>query len=256
VAINCAAIPETLVESELFGHEKGAFTGADRRRPGRFELAAGGTLLLDEIGDLPLAVQAKVLRVIEERRFERVGGGAPIVADARLVAATNRDLSGMVEAGDFRPDLLYRLEIFPIALPSLAERASDVPLLARHLLAAIAARLKVAPPELSPEAEAWLERQPFPGNIRQLANLLERAAIVAPGGRLRPTDFEPLARGAGSTGARVDRDGGDEARRLREALLEAGGDHRSAARALGISYRTLLRRLDEHDLRGFPKYRS
>src|SRR6188768_2892982 len=144
VALHCASLAESLLESELFGHEKGAFTGADRRRPGRFEQARGGTLLLDEIGDLPVAVQAKVLRVLDDRRFERVGGGAQLEADARLVAATNRDLAAMVASGEFRSDLLYRLEIFPIALPPLRDRASDIAPLARHLLAAIAGRLKLA----------------------------------------------------------------------------------------------------------------
>jgi DNA-binding NtrC family response regulator len=255
VAVNCAAIPETLVESELFGHEKGAFTGADRRRPGRFELARGGTLLLDEIGELPAAVQAKVLRVLDTRRFERVGGEAALEANARLVAATNRDLAAMAASGDFRSDLLYRLEIFPIALPALRERASDLPRLARHLLAGIATRLRSAAPELGADAESWLERQPWPGNVRQLANLLERAAIVHGSARLGAAELERLAnRPTANESANAEVAEG-EAAEIRRALVESAGDKQEAAKRLGISYRTLLRRIDEHDLRGFPKYR-
>ena len=258
VAVNCAAIPETLVESELFGHEKGAFTGADRRRPGKFEQAKGGTLLLDEIGDLPLAVQAKVLRVLEDRRFERVGGSGALESDTRLVAATNRDLGAMVAAGLFRSDLLYRLEIFPIALPALRERASDLPQLARHLLATIAARLKLPAPELAPDAEQWLAGQGWPGNVRQLANLLERLTIVAGGTRVGAVELERLAATGRPRGeARTEEAAGADAAlaELKRALAEAGGDKRAAARALGVSYRTLLRRIEEHDLGGYPKYR-
>ncbi len=250
VAVNCAAIPESLVEAELFGHEKGAFTGADRRRPGRFELASGGTLLLDEVGDLPLAVQAKVLRVLDDRRYERVGGGATLTSDVRLVAATNRQLAEMVAAGSFRGDLLYRLEIFPIELPPLRERASDLPLLARHLLAEIGARLRLAPPQLEPAALERLAADPWPGNVRQLANVLERAVVLEAGGRIGVAELEPLLHPAepeGETGARE---------RLKRVLLECSGDKRRAAARLGVSYRTLLRRVAELDLRGFPKYRD
>ena len=265
VAVNCAAIPETLVESELFGHEKGAFTGADRRRPGRFELASGGTLFLDEIGELPPGVQAKLLRVLDDHRFERVGGGTTLTADARVVAATNRELATMVRAGEFRSDLLYRLEIFPIELPPLRERSSDIPLLARHLASEIAARLQQPPPELDPTALDFLAREPWPGNVRQLANLLERAVIVAPGARLGAAELSRLLRPAEAAMAEMSApapgSGGGaaaeaELERLRAALREAGGDKRAAARALGISYRTLLRRVEQHDLRGFPKYRE
>jgi DNA-binding NtrC family response regulator len=252
VAVNCAAIPDGLVESELFGHEKGAFTGADRRRAGRFELARGGTLFLDEIGELPLAVQAKVLRVLDGGGFERVGGGAPLVAEARLVAATNRDLGGMVGAGTFRADLLYRLEIFPIALPSLAERPEDVPRLAVHLVAELARRHGVAPPVPTSEALELLAARPWPGNVRQLANVLERAVVLHAGERLTPAALAPLLAAAGEPG------GGPQAERerLRAALRAAGGDKRRAAAALGISYRTLLRRVRAHDLEGYPLYRS
>jgi DNA-binding NtrC family response regulator len=265
VAVNCAAIPETLVEAELFGHEKGAFTGADRRRAGRFELASRGTLLLDEVGELPLGVQAKVLRVLDDGRFERVGGGATLTADVRLVAATNRNLAAMVAAGEFRPDLLYRLEIFPIELPALRDRASDIAPIARHLAADLSARLDLPPFELAPDALALLAAEPWPGNVRQLANVLERAAILAPGERL---SAEQIARLLGRKGAREGASAGhaagppvegapeDERERLRRALRESGGDKRLAATALGMSYRTLLRRVEEYDLKGYPRYRE
>ncbi|HVF61474.1 MAG TPA: sigma-54 dependent transcriptional regulator [Thermoanaerobaculia bacterium] len=245
VAVNCAAIPETLLENELFGHEKGAFTGADRRQPGRFELAQGGTLLLDEIGELPPAVQGKVLRVLEERTFERVGSGRTQRADVRLVAATNRDLRAMVEAGEFRSDLYFRLAVFPVELPALRERASDVPLLARHLLAEIARRHHREPPALDDEAAALLAAQPWPGNVRELANLLERAAILGEGPALRAADLRPLLEPLGG-----------ERERLRRALVEADGDKRRAAELLGISYRTLLQQVRAHDLEGVPRYRE
>ena len=263
IKVNCAAIPETLVEAELFGHEKGAFTGADRRRPGRFELASRGTLLLDEVGELPLAVQAKVLRVLDDGRFERVGGGTTLAADVRLVAATNRDLAQMVAAGEFRADLLYRLEIFPIELPPLRDRASDIALVARHLAAEISARLKLQPFELAPDALDLLAAEPWPGNVRQLANVLERAAILAPGERLsaervavllgRKAFVEPASPAGTATGEAT---AGETLDELRRALREAGGDKRQAATALGISYRTLLRRIEEHDLKGYPRYRD
>jgi DNA-binding NtrC family response regulator len=248
VAVNCAAIPESLVETELFGHERGAFTGADRRRSGRFELARGGTLFLDEIGELPLAVQAKVLRVLDDGSFERVGGGETLTSAARVVAATNRDLREMVAAGEFRADLLFRLEIFPIVLPALAERPGDVPLLARHLVARLAARHHVAPPELTAEALARLEAASWPGNVRQLANVVERAVILHPGERLGEAGIAALLAPAAAPA--------DEAERVRAALVAAGGDRRRAAEALGVSYRTLLRRIRELDLGGFPEYRT
>ncbi|MDX1382517.1 MAG: sigma-54 dependent transcriptional regulator [Thermoanaerobaculia bacterium] len=247
VAVNCAAIPETLIENELFGHERGAFTGANRREKGRFEVAAGGTLLLDEIGELPLAVQGKVLRVLEERSFERVGSSAPLRADVRLVAATNRDLAAMVAAGEFRSDLFFRLEVFPIEIPALRDRASDVPHLARHLLRSLAERHRRSDPGLTPEAERVLQAQPWPGNVRQLSNVLERALILNEGGSISASEVEDILAPAAAE---------DEERAVRDALVRADGDKREAASLLGVSYRTLQRRIKAFDLEGFPKYRK
>ncbi|HXU30914.1 MAG TPA: sigma-54 dependent transcriptional regulator [Thermoanaerobaculia bacterium] len=245
VAVNCAAIPETLIENELFGHERGAFTGADRRQSGRFELAASGTLFLDEIGELRPEVQGKVLRVLEERSFERVGGGATLRADVRLVAATNRDLEAMAAAGSFRSDLFYRLAVFPLELPPLRERASDIPLLARHLLDRLSERHRSAPLGLAADALELLSEEPWPGNVRELGNVLERAAILASGPILRAADLRPLVRPPRSERERIER-----------ALIAADGDKQRSAEALGISYRTLQRKIQELDLEGVPKYRS
>ena len=247
VAVNCAAIPDTLLENELFGHEKGAFTGALRRQLGRFEAASGGTLLLDEVGELSAATQAKVLRVLEERTFERIGGGRTIRADVRLVAATNQDLKAMVEEGKFRSDLYFRLDVFPIELPPLRERPSDIPLIARFLLDRIAQRQSKGALQLAPDAVELLRAQDWPGNVRQLGNILERAVILVEGPRLTATDL----RGLLSTG-----DGDDERQRIRDALLETDGDKKRAAKLLDMSYRTLQRRVKDLDLEGFPKYRD
>jgi DNA-binding NtrC family response regulator len=247
VAVNCAAIPESLLENELFGHEKGAFTGAHSRRPGRFEQARGGTLLLDEIGELGVGIQSKILRVLETKTFERVGGDKSIIADVRVVAATNRDLRSMVRDGSFRADLFYRLEVFPIELPPLRDRASDISLLARHLVAEIASRLDRPAPRLGASAEEWLSRQEWPGNVRQLSNLLERALIVAETAQIEAADLRALL----GSGAADDRRAEVEA-----ALRSADGDKKKAAAILGVSYRTLQRRVKEFDLEGFPRYRD
>ncbi len=246
VALNCAAIPESLLENELFGHEKGAFTGANERRPGRFELAEGGTLLLDEIGELPLGVQAKVLRVLEQRSYERVGGGSTRKANVRLVAATNRDLGAMVGEGRFRQDLFFRLDVFPITLPALAERPSDIGPLAEHLLSQIARRIGRPAPMLSAEAVSWLEAQPWPGNVRQLGNTLERALILSDGGELSSESFTLL---------QADASPPSERERLRQALVANQGDKKVVAAELGLPYRTVVRRIRELDLEGVPRYR-
>jgi DNA-binding NtrC family response regulator len=181
VAFNCAAVPESLVESELFGHERGAFTGASARHVGRFEQAHAGTLFLDEIGEVPLQTQAKLLRALEEHRITRLGGEGEIVVDARVVAASNRDLDEAVMAGSFRRDLFHRLNVFPIHLPALSERREDVPALALHLLARAAARHGTPVPTLRPAAMAALVLAPWAGNVRELANLLERVVILSEG---------------------------------------------------------------------------
>jgi DNA-binding NtrC family response regulator len=255
VAVNCAAIPETLVETELFGHEKGAFTGADRRRAGRFEQARRGTLFLDEVGDLPGPVQAKVLRVLDGGGYERVGGGEPLSADVRIVAATNRDLGGMSAEGRFRSDLLFRLEVFPIELPSLAEREGDVPLLARYLANSLAERHRVVAPDFSDEALAALAERRWPGNVRQLANAVERAVILYAGKRLGRAEVAQLFE---AEAAHAERDGGsgDERARIKSALEAAAGDKRAAAERLGLSYRRLLAKVRELDLGGYPAYRD
>ncbi len=190
IAVNCAAISRELVESELFGHEKGAFTGADARRVGKFEAAAGGTIFLDEIGDMPLETQAKVLRVLQERLLERVGGNQPIPLDVRVVAATHRDLETEVEAGRFREDLYYRLRVVTIELPPLRERRHDLPALVDRFLDLIAERLKRPKKALSEAALNKLHEHNWPGNIRELRNVIEQAAVLASGPAIAAEDIE------------------------------------------------------------------
>src|SRR6267143_3223460 len=189
VAINCAAIPETLIENELFGHERGAFTGAGDRRLGKFELASSGTVFLDEIGELPLAVQGKLLRVIEEKSVDRIGGRGPVPVDVRVVAATNKDLRGAVDKGEFRGDLFFRLAVFPIEIPPLRERGEDVVLLGRHFAAQIGNDLRGREATLSDASVAALRGHRWPGNIRELQNSIERACILADETSLEPRDL-------------------------------------------------------------------
>lgn len=240
VAVNAAAFPETLAESELFGAEKGAFTGADQARAGRFEEASGGTLFLDEVGELPAALQAKLLRVLEERVVRRLGGSKDLPVDVRLVAATNRDLGGEAETGAFRRDLYFRLAVVVVDLPPLRERPGDVALVAHHFAERLAARHRVPVPRLTPEALEALAAHPWPGNVRELRNVLERAVVVRGGEPIRAEDLA-LAVTAPASGPL------DRAHREREALLEAlrrtGGKREEAARILGISVRTLYYRL-------------
>ena len=184
VKLNCAPLPHELVESELFGHEKGAFTGAHQQRRGRFELADGGSLLLDEVGELPLAAQAKLLRVLQEREFERVGGTRSMRVDVRVIAATNRDLQAEVAAGRFRADLYFRLNVFPIRLPSLRERPDDIPRLLQHVAARIARRLGRPVEGIAPAFVERASAHTWPGNVRELENVVERALIMSPGGLL------------------------------------------------------------------------
>src|SRR5260221_9265204 len=181
VAINCAAIPETLLETELFGHEKGAFTGAASRKPGKFELAHRGTLFLDEIGDLPLTLQPKILRALEEKRFDRVGGTAPIQVDVRVVAATNRNLRAAVAVRQYREDLYFRLSVFPITIPPLRERPGDIQMLARHFIERFCRDLNKKPLSLAPSAVEELLAYSWRGNVRELQNCIERAVILTDG---------------------------------------------------------------------------
>ncbi len=192
VTVNMAAIPKDLIESELYGHEKGSFTGAVERRPGKFELATGGTLFLDEIGEMPLDLQAKLLRVLQEREIDRVGGTRPLPVDVRIVAATNADLARSVEEGRFRRDLYYRLAVVPIRLPPLREREGDVILLARHFLAKYGEQLKGRPLTLAKDAEPLLVAHAWPGNVRELQNVIQRALLKLPGTRVAAKDLVGL----------------------------------------------------------------
>ncbi len=242
VAVNAAALPETLAESELFGAEKGAFTGAEQARAGRFEEAGGGTLFLDEVGELPAALQAKLLRVLEERVVRRLGGSRDLPVDVRLVAATNRDLARECETGAFRQDLFFRLAVVVVSIPPLRDRPGDVPLVARHFAARLAARHRVPVPLLTDDALEALAGHPWPGNVRELRNVLERAVVVRGG---QPVRAEDLALSVASSAAQPL----DRAHRDREALLAAlrrtGGRRDEAARLLGISVRTLYYRLKQ-----------
>jgi len=252
MAINCAALTDTLLESELFGHEKGAFTGATERKRGRLELADGGTFFLDEVGELKLELQAKLLRVLQERRFERVGGSRTLEVDVRWVAATNRDLRAMIDEGRFREDLYHRLAVFPIKLPPLRDRPSDVLPLARYLLERIARDLKRSLPRLTPAAEKRLSAASWRGNVRELANTLERAAILADGEHIDATHI--WLEDASTKPAAAVSASGNEVRPLaeleKEAILHAlevvGGNRRKAAEMLGIGERTLYDRLKKY----------
>ncbi|HEU4435363.1 MAG TPA: sigma-54 dependent transcriptional regulator [Pyrinomonadaceae bacterium] len=267
VAINCAAIPETLIENELFGHERGAFTGASDRRQGKFELAAGGTVFLDEIGELPVAVQGKLLRAIEEKVVDRIGGRAPVAVDVRVVAATNKDLKAAVENGEFRGDLFFRLAVFPIEIPPLRDRGDDVVLLARHFAAEIGKELRGREAQISPEAESALRQHRWPGNVRELANAIERACILTDTMTLEARDLglpdlDVQAR-AGDGDAEVigklDLSGtlsdvGHRALRVVERrkivhVLEANlGNKSKTAEDLGVSYKTLLNKMKDYAL--------
>jgi DNA-binding NtrC family response regulator len=262
VAVNCAAIPETLIESELFGHERGSFTGATERRPGKFELASGGTIFLDEIGELPLNVQGKLLRAIEEKVVDRIGGRAPVPVDVRVVAATNRELRAEAEAGEFRRDLYFRLAVFPVRVPPLRERGDDVSLLARHFAAQLGRELRKREATLSDEALASLRAHDWPGNVRELENAIERACILADSSVLTPAD---LGLAAGAREASDDACAGFdlsgtlseaaeraaravERRKIADALGAHDGNKTRAAEDLGVSYKTLLTKIKDYGL--------
>lgn len=261
VAINCAAIPETLIENELFGHERGAFTGANDRRQGKFELASDGTVFLDEIGELPLAVQGKLLRAIEEKVVDRIGGRAPITVDVRVVAATNKDLKAAVENGNFRGDLFFRLAVFPVVIPPLRDRDDDVLLLARHFAGQIGKELRRREANLSEAAVEAISQYRWPGNVRELENAIERACILTDTMTLEPKDLglgatadgeEPTLQHLDLTGTLSDVS--QRALRLVEkkkiqCALDANDSSKSkTAEDLGISYKTLLTKIKEYDL--------
>jgi two-component system response regulator FlrC len=243
VAVNCAALSPTLIESELFGHERGAFTGAVGQHAGRFERAAGSTLFLDEIGELDAGLQAKLLRVLQEKTFERVGGVRQITADVRIVAASNRDLKQCVTEGRFRADLYYRLSAFPIEIPPLRERASDIRRLARFFLERASAELNKPGLVVSPEAESVLMAYSWPGNVRELQNTMERVAILCDG-VVEPDDL-PITR-TGPARPVLFRD--IERRAIEDALAENGGNRTRTAKQLGISLRTLQYRLKDYNV--------
>jgi len=273
VRVNCAALAPGVLESELFGHEKGSFTGAVARRPGRFELADGGTLFLDECGDLPMEVQIKLLRTLQEREFERVGGHETIKVDVRVVSATNRNLEKMIEDGEFREDLYYRLNVFPINLPPLRDRLEDLPILVHHFIAKFARQMGASPSQASAEALAKLREYNWPGNVRELENIIERATILAKGAPLgaQHLDFGRRAQGSAASAATSSgpvpilasapapapaEDGKSLAERLLDserkeimaAVEKSRGNIASAARTLGINRSTLYYRLRKHGL--------
>lgn len=257
VAVHCAALSPTLLESELFGHEKGAFTGATERRRGRFELADGGTLFLDEIGEIEPATQVKILRVLEERKFERVGGQETVEADVRLITATNRDLKKMVEEGKFREDLYYRLFVVAIKLPPLRDREGDLPLLIQHFVTEFAKENGKKLDGITPDAVAALSAYRWPGNVRELRNVIERMVVLSRGDRLTVRDIPASIRTelpadmAGSVpkgGALSLED--SERNLVVRALRNHDGNVTKAAADLGISRRTLHRKLNEYGLRG------
>jgi transcriptional regulator with GAF, ATPase, and Fis domain len=263
VAINCAAIPETLLETELFGHEKGAFTGAAARKPGKFELAHRGTLFLDEIGDLPFALQAKILRALEEKRFERVGGVAPLQVDVRVVAATNRNLKAAVAARQYREDLYFRLSVFPISIPPLRERPDDIQMLAKYFIERYSRDLSKKPLILASSALDELLSYGWPGNVRELQNCIERAVILTEGDTIHARHLNLSFRAAVPVAAReadpwehIDLSGSlteatrrvvadVERRKIEQALKEAGGSPGRAAELLQVGYKTFMAKLKE-----------
>jgi DNA-binding NtrC family response regulator len=273
LALNCAAIPETLLESELFGHEKGAFTGADRRRIGKFEQCSSGTIFLDEVGDMPLALQAKLLRVLQEQSFERVGGNETVRTDVRLIAATHRDLKAWLEEGRFRPDLYYRLSAFTVDLPPLRERGDDLPMLVRHYLSRFGRELGREVLDVSPAAMDRLREYSWPGNIRELQNVLRQALLRVRGRVLLPEFLPEFPKGPERIGSQDLSDSGErvsdlesfiqraltagttslleESQRWMEGILlplvleHTQGNRRQAARILGIARQTLRSKLRE-----------
>lgn len=270
IPINCAAIPGELLENELFGHERGAFTGANARKQGKLELAHEGTVLLDEIGELPLELQSKLLRVIQERAFERVGGTRTLAVDVRIVAATNRDLRRAVDAGAFREDLYFRLSVFPISIPALRERRQDIPLLARHYVEKFCRDVNKSPIAIPDDCLQALTDYEWPGNVRELANCLERAVILCDGDELHPSHLGlgasresgvPPGFDLSGTLSEVGRRASTiaEKAKIRRVLDETDGDRSRAAEILQVSGKTLLHKMREYGLaetKSFPHERE
>lgn len=259
IKINCAALPESLLESELFGHEKGAFTGAQTQRQGLFERAHQGTLLLDEIGEMPLVLQAKLLRILQEREFERVGGHQTIQVDIRIVAATNRDLHAMVKEGAFREDLFYRLNVIHLQLPPLRERREDIALLANHFLQKFSSENQRDIIEIDPAAMSMLTTWPWPGNIRELSNVIERAVVMNTGAVIFAEDLPAPLRQPVGGGSEIkatqpgERNLKEEIKReekriIIEVLEQHEGNRTRAALMLGISRRALMYKLQEYGI--------
>ncbi|QEH32373.1 Transcriptional regulatory protein ZraR [Aquisphaera giovannonii] len=261
IRVNCGALPEGLVESELFGHERGAFTGADRQKPGRFERAAGGTIFLDEVAELPASAQAKLLRVLQQREFERVGGTETLRSDARVIAATHRDLPAEVAAGRFREDLFYRLDVVRIVIPPLRDRPEDIVPLAEHILRRVERRHGWGGLSLSPEALATIKERPWPGNVRQLENALARAAIAARGRPILPEHLDAGGRPEPALAAAAAEPADDsdpmplrallaevERAAIERALRACHGNRTKTAERLGISRRQLFEKIKEYDL--------
>ncbi len=248
IKISCASIPETLLEAELFGYERGAFTGAVKRKPGRFELAEGGTLFLDEIGDVPLEMQVKLLRVLQEREYERVGGTQTLKADLRFLAATHRDLRQRVEEGLFREDLYYRLAVIPLEIPPLRDRRDDVPLLAAHFVVKLSEKNRSPVPALHPEAMERLSSYDWPGNVRELENALERAVILCKDRTIRPEDLPTHISPRRLQGKELKVPLGTPMREIQEMVIDqtlniTGGNKEKAAKILGVAARTIYRHL-------------
>lgn len=264
VAINCAAIPDSLLEATLFGYEKGAFTGAQQARAGKFEQAQDGTLLLDEVTEMPMGLQAKLLRVLQEREVERVGGKKPVALNIRIVATSNRDMAEAVAKGVFREDLYYRLNVFPVAIPALRERREDIVAIARHFLAEHGARFGRSGMALAPAAEAELAAYDWPGNVRELENVIQRAIIMAPGqligpevlnlthrpapggGSLAPVALVESITSAAEPVKKVDNMKDLEREHILHTLAEVGGSRKLAIERLGISERTLRYKLQQY----------
>jgi transcriptional regulator with GAF, ATPase, and Fis domain len=275
VAVNCAALPEHLLESELFGHEKGAFTGAIQKKPGKFELAHGGTLLLDEISEMDLGLQAKLLRVLQEGEIDRVGGTETIKVDVRVLATTNRDIEESVRNKEFRQDLYYRLNVIPLKLPPLRERGRDIMALGEFFLKRYCREYGFTPSGFAPEAVSWLMEYPWPGNVRELQNLMERAVLLAAGAPVKPCHFLlegeewPLdeTQDVPMGEEQVDAESGEsdvimagsngvvtlqemERRLILRSLDQTAGNRTQASRLLGISVRTLRNKLNEYRKQG------